>query len=40
MQRIPYPDGVRSLSNSEVVKASARMGGDKQATKLWFAGGN
>jgi Susd and RagB outer membrane lipoprotein len=40
VQRIPYPDAVRSLSNAEVVKASARMGSDKQATKLWFAGGN
>ena len=40
VQRIPYPDAVRSLSNAEVIKASARMGGDKQATKLWFAGGN
>jgi hypothetical protein len=40
VQRIPYPDAVRSLSNAEVVKASARMGNDKQATKLWFAGGN
>ncbi len=40
VQRIPYPDAVKSLSSAEVTKATGRMGGDKQATKLWFAGGN
>lgn len=40
IQRIPYPDAVKSLSGAETTKASTRMGGDKQATKLWFAGGN
>jgi hypothetical protein len=40
VQRIPYPDAVKGLSNAETTKASARMGGDKQSTRLWFAGGN
>ena len=40
IQRLPYPDGVKGLSGTETQKASARMGGDKQSTKLWFAGGN
>jgi hypothetical protein len=40
IQRIPYPDGVKGLSGPETQRAGARMGGDKQFTKLWFAGGN
>jgi hypothetical protein len=40
IQRIPYPDGVKGLSAAETQRAGARMGGDKQFTKLWFAGGN
>ena len=40
IQRLPYPDGVKGLSGTETQKASTRMGGDKQSTKLWFAGGN
>lgn len=40
IQRLPYPEGVKGLSGPETLKASTRMGGDKQATKLWFAGGN
>ena len=40
IQRLIYPDGVKGLSAAETTKASTRMGGDKQATKLWFAGGN
>jgi hypothetical protein len=40
IQRLPYPDAVKGLSNAETSKAGTRMGGDKQATKLWFAGGN
>jgi hypothetical protein len=40
IQRLPYPDGVKGLSGAETTKAATRMGGDKQATKLWFAGGN
>ncbi len=40
IQRLPYPDGVKGLSGSETQRAGTRMGGDKQFTKLWFAGGN
>ena len=40
IQRIPYHDALKGLSGPETIKAGARMGGDKQSTKLWFAGGN
>jgi hypothetical protein len=40
IQRLPYTDNMKSRNTSGVAAAETRMGGNGQAVKLWFAGGN